>query len=246
LDPSLQQGRKIPRWKPQSRAGVYLGLSPQHASSVPLVLSTTTGLVSPQFHVVYEVFFTTTKCLHTNELPTHWPTLLTSSTVKYVDDDFSTSTFSDPSWFQDAPTSSSLSDTLSSLQREQASISPSSTTFSRELSLSPSDSPAPQREVSASDNVHSGWNSSHSYETHFKQKHHANSAIHLQATDTPIDDHLYSALFAVQDYHPRHSRTNLLPQGALLFSADTKSMYTNINTSICLKEIEEFIYTKQN
>jgi hypothetical protein len=32
--------------------GVYLGSSPNHASSVPLVLSTTTGLVSPQFHVV--------------------------------------------------------------------------------------------------------------------------------------------------------------------------------------------------
>jgi hypothetical protein len=41
LDPSLQQGKKIPRWKPRSRVGVYLGPPPEHASSVPLVLSTT-------------------------------------------------------------------------------------------------------------------------------------------------------------------------------------------------------------
>jgi hypothetical protein len=47
LHPSLQQGHKIPRWKPRSRVGVYLGFSPNHALSVPLVLSITTGLVSP-------------------------------------------------------------------------------------------------------------------------------------------------------------------------------------------------------
>ncbi len=70
LDPSLQQGHKIPRWKPRSHVGVYLGLSLNHASSVPLVLSTTTGLISPQFHVVYDDYFTTTKCLHDNILPT--------------------------------------------------------------------------------------------------------------------------------------------------------------------------------
>jgi hypothetical protein len=63
LDPSLQQGHKIPRWKPRSRVGVYLGFSPNHASSVPLVMSTTTGLVSPQFHVVYDDLFMTTNCL---------------------------------------------------------------------------------------------------------------------------------------------------------------------------------------
>jgi len=33
----LQQGHKIPHWKPRSRVGVYLGFSPNHASSVPLV-----------------------------------------------------------------------------------------------------------------------------------------------------------------------------------------------------------------
>jgi hypothetical protein len=47
LEPSLHQGNKIPRWKLRSQVGVYLCMSSEHASSVPLVLSTTTGLVSP-------------------------------------------------------------------------------------------------------------------------------------------------------------------------------------------------------
>jgi hypothetical protein len=60
LDPSLQQGHKIPHWKPRSRVGVYLGTSPDHAAFIPLVLSTTTRLVSPQFHVIFDDHFTTT------------------------------------------------------------------------------------------------------------------------------------------------------------------------------------------
>ncbi len=95
LDPSLQQGHKIPHWKPHSRVDVFLGLSPNHASSVPLVLSTTTGLISPQFHVVYDDYFTTTKCLHGNIFPTNWPTLLSTLTTKYVDDTFDSTSFLD-------------------------------------------------------------------------------------------------------------------------------------------------------
>lgn len=87
LDPSLQHGHKIPRWKPHSRVGVYLGLSTNHASNIPLVLSTTTDLVSPQFHVVYDDKFTTTQCLHTNNLPTNWSTPLSTSSSKYIPDD---------------------------------------------------------------------------------------------------------------------------------------------------------------
>jgi hypothetical protein len=86
-DPSLQHGHKIPRWKPHSRVGVYLGLSTNHASNIPLVLSTTTDLVSPQFHVVYDDKFTTTQCLHTNILPTNWSTPLSTSSSKYIPDD---------------------------------------------------------------------------------------------------------------------------------------------------------------
>lgn len=90
LDPSLQQGHKIPCWRPQSRVGVYLGLS-------PLVLSTTSSLVSPQFNVVYDDNFTTTQFLQMNQLPNNWANLLTTSIANNVDDSFLTLKFTNES-----------------------------------------------------------------------------------------------------------------------------------------------------
>ena len=59
LDPKLQDGHKIPKFDPRSRQGLNLGWSPRHASTVPLVLNLTTGNISPQFHVVFDDWFTT-------------------------------------------------------------------------------------------------------------------------------------------------------------------------------------------
>ncbi len=59
LDPRLQDGHKIPKFDPRSRQGLNLGWSPKHASTVPLVLNLTTGKVSPQFHVVFDDWFST-------------------------------------------------------------------------------------------------------------------------------------------------------------------------------------------
>jgi hypothetical protein len=81
LEPTLCQNHKIPRWKPRSRVGIFLGFSPHHASSVPLILSTTTGLVSSQFHVVFDDLFFTAKYLHTNSIPNNWPQLFESSAI---------------------------------------------------------------------------------------------------------------------------------------------------------------------
>jgi len=53
----MQAGFKMPKWAKRSRVGVYLGPSWAHAKSVGLVLSLTTGLVSPQFHVKYDDAF---------------------------------------------------------------------------------------------------------------------------------------------------------------------------------------------
>ena len=36
LDPALSNGKKIPRWKPRSQRHVCMGLSPKHASTIPL------------------------------------------------------------------------------------------------------------------------------------------------------------------------------------------------------------------
>jgi Reverse transcriptase (RNA-dependent DNA polymerase)/GAG-pre-integrase domain len=59
LDGRLQSGNKINKWASRSRLAVYIGHSPQHARSVGLLLSLSTGLVSPQFHVKYDDNFAT-------------------------------------------------------------------------------------------------------------------------------------------------------------------------------------------
>jgi hypothetical protein len=191
LDPSLQQGHKTPRWKPRSRVGVYLGFSPEHASSVPLVLSTTTGLVSPQFHVVFDDYFTTTNCLKTNILPYNWSTLLNTSSSKFVDDDFDSTKFVDPSWFNDFPSSASA--TLNTPGTQQTT-----TSSQREPIIATTSSPR------------SGWNAGHCYETRFRQKHLAHTCfIDDSSADTPYDDNLYSAFISVQDSHPIQSGSEL-------------------------------------
>ena len=59
LAASLQSGYGKTKWSERSRLGVYLGYSPEHASSVALVLNLQTGHVSPQFHVVFDDDFDT-------------------------------------------------------------------------------------------------------------------------------------------------------------------------------------------
>lgn len=59
LDKSLQDGKKIPKWRPRSARSIYMGVSLNHASSVPLVLNTSTGAVTPQFHIVFDDWFAT-------------------------------------------------------------------------------------------------------------------------------------------------------------------------------------------
>ena len=59
LDKALQDGKKIPKWRPRSHRSVYMGVSTSHASSVPLVLNPSTGSITPQFHVVFDDWFAT-------------------------------------------------------------------------------------------------------------------------------------------------------------------------------------------
>ena len=59
LDPTLQQGKKLPRWEPRARQGIFLGFSAHHSSDVPLVLNISTGHISPQYHVVFDDSFST-------------------------------------------------------------------------------------------------------------------------------------------------------------------------------------------
>jgi hypothetical protein len=59
LDPRMQDGKKLPRWSPRSRRAQFVGLSKDHASTAPLVLNLDTGHISPQFHCVFDCWFTT-------------------------------------------------------------------------------------------------------------------------------------------------------------------------------------------
>ena len=51
LDPKLQDGQKIPKWRPRSRLGQYMGMSQNHSSTVALVRNLKTNRISPQYHV---------------------------------------------------------------------------------------------------------------------------------------------------------------------------------------------------
>ena len=58
LDPKLQDGKSLPKWKKRSRCGMYLGQSHDHHTTVGKILSFDSGWVSPQFHCVYDDLFT--------------------------------------------------------------------------------------------------------------------------------------------------------------------------------------------
>ena len=76
LDAANQSGAiGTPKWKPRSHTGIYLGHSPCHAGSVSLVLNLQSGMVSPQFHVVYDDEFTTVPYLSSAEPPPNWVNL---------------------------------------------------------------------------------------------------------------------------------------------------------------------------
>jgi Reverse transcriptase (RNA-dependent DNA polymerase) len=80
LEPKLQNGQKLPRWQPKSRRAVFLGISPNHSSNVPLVLNLKTGNISPQFHVVFDDFFTTVmSVIEGDEPPDNWDHLFHES-----------------------------------------------------------------------------------------------------------------------------------------------------------------------
>ena len=84
LDSRLQSGiGGIPKWNPRSSAGVYLGHSPDHASNVALVLNLDMGLVSPQYHVVFDDDFSTVDFLRSGKEPSNWSDLCKFHTEDY-------------------------------------------------------------------------------------------------------------------------------------------------------------------
>ena len=58
-----------PKWDIKSRARVYLGRSPIHASNVVLVLNLSTGYISTQYHLVFDNDFLSVHYLNGMTLP---------------------------------------------------------------------------------------------------------------------------------------------------------------------------------
>ena len=102
LDPKLQQGRKLPKWQPRSRRGVFVGFSKVHSSDVPLILNPRTGHISPQYHVVFDDTFSTVPSLSESEEPPHFwnevdldgmiHKIPLEDSITYLDDDWLTPT----------------------------------------------------------------------------------------------------------------------------------------------------------
>ena len=88
LQKSIADGKKLPRWKPRSTRCQLMGLSNRHASLVPLVLNPDTGYITPQFHVVFDDWFSTIAMTY-EQLPDFftdtWYKLFGDSSYQYID-----------------------------------------------------------------------------------------------------------------------------------------------------------------
>ena len=90
LDKKMQDGKKLPKWKPRSTRQVYVGMSKKHASSVPLCMNTESGAITSQYHIVFDSTFSTVPTSVEN-LPDFdtdaWHKLFGDSSYQYVLDD---------------------------------------------------------------------------------------------------------------------------------------------------------------
>ena len=86
LDNRLQDGKKIPKWEPRARTGMFLGFSNEHSSTVGLILNLKTGAISPQFHIVYDELFTTVSTEFDIDLEENWIDLWKHSREFYLED----------------------------------------------------------------------------------------------------------------------------------------------------------------
>ena len=79
LQPTLQDGKKLPKWQPRSCRAQFVGFSQLHASNVPLVRNLNAGALSPQCHVVCDNWFETVAVEDSEETPPEWDVIVTRS-----------------------------------------------------------------------------------------------------------------------------------------------------------------------
>ena len=95
LDKQIADGKKLPHWKPRSKRAIYMGASPVHASSVPLVLNPNSGAIISAFHVVFDDWFATVPLPDDYAFPDEeWQRLFGDSEYQFMFDDDDDSPFS--------------------------------------------------------------------------------------------------------------------------------------------------------
>jgi hypothetical protein len=85
----MREGKKVPKFDPRSRRGAFVGLSRKHASTVPLILNLSTLTITPQFHTVFDDWFTSVSSTRPEEPITDliWDDLFDNSRYQYFFDD---------------------------------------------------------------------------------------------------------------------------------------------------------------
>jgi hypothetical protein len=160
---------------------VYLGHSPDHATTVPLVLNTATVLVSPQYHLVFDDHFTTANCLHTNTIPSTWPDLFKNTSTNYLDDDLQDQHHLHHSWSDPSTSTSCTAHPFSSvcfvdeLDRISSETTSASVTESDNVDITQTSYSIPRTGILAK-LPRKNWNKNHPYLTRFKQTFSANVA----------------------------------------------------------------------
>ena len=96
LEADLQtSGKSIPKWSKRSRLGQFLGFSKEHSTTVGLIRNVTTGRISPQYHVVFDDYFSTVSTtfqdpvdsLNQTFSSTEWMNILQNGDEKFFPDD---------------------------------------------------------------------------------------------------------------------------------------------------------------
>ena len=86
LDKTIN-GHKLPHWNPWSSCTMFVGLLDCHSSSVLLVLSLETGAITPQYHVIFDDWFSTI-ATGVNDLPDFtydsWAQLFRDSIYEFI------------------------------------------------------------------------------------------------------------------------------------------------------------------
>jgi hypothetical protein len=90
LDKRIADGKKIPRWQSKSERVIFVGISPQHTSTIPRVLNPRTRAITTPYHVVFDDWFATVGS-DPAELPDfksdEWNKLFGDSEYQYVKDE---------------------------------------------------------------------------------------------------------------------------------------------------------------